>query len=99
MQACCCISHHQLTSMRANKLQAEKKAIQSGYTSDVINEDLKHSLIEAEELLDDLRSKNQKMFLDNISCYKFTEILYSQMTEMLKNSIFVPTLNVFMEVC
>lgn len=60
------IVSHQLTSMRANKLQAEKKAIQSGYTSDVINEDLKHSLIEAEELLDDLRSKNQKMFLDNV---------------------------------
>ena len=60
------IVNHQLTSMRANKLQAEKKAIQSGYTSDVINEDLKHSLAEAEELLDDLRSKNQKMFLDNI---------------------------------
>ena len=60
------IVNHQLTSMRANKLQAEKKAIQSGYTSDVINEDLKHSLLEAEELLDDLRSKNQKMFLANI---------------------------------
>ena len=60
------IVSHQLTSMRANKLQAEKKAIQSGYTSDVINEDLKHSLIEAEELLDDLRSKNQKMFLTNV---------------------------------
>jgi len=60
------IVNHQLTSMRANKLQAEKKAIQSGYTSDIINEDLKHSLVEAEELLDDLRSKNQKMFLDNV---------------------------------
>ncbi len=60
------IVSHQLTSMRANKLQAEKKAIQSGYTSDVINEDLKHSLMEAEELLDDLRSKNQKMVLANI---------------------------------
>jgi len=31
------IVSRQLTSMRANKLQAEKKAIQSGYTSDVIN--------------------------------------------------------------
>ena len=60
------IVSHQLTSMRANKLQAEKKAIQSGYTPDVISEDLKHSLTEAEELLDDLRSKNQKMFLDNV---------------------------------
>lgn len=60
------IVSRQLTSMRANKLQAERKAIQSGYTADVINDDLKHSLTEAEELLDDLRSKNQKMFLDNI---------------------------------
>lgn len=60
------IVNHQLTSMRANKLQAEKKALRSGYTTDVINEDLKHSLMEAEELLDDLRSKNQKMFLNNI---------------------------------
>lgn len=60
------IVQHQLTSMQANKLQAEKKALQSGYTADVINQDLKHSLQEAEELLDDLRSKNQKMFLDNI---------------------------------
>lgn len=60
------IVNHQLTSMRANKLQAEKKALRSGYTTDVINEDLKHSLVEAEELLDDLRSKNQKMFLNNI---------------------------------
>ena len=39
------IVNHQLTSMRANKLQAEKKAIQSGYTSDVINEDLKNCLM------------------------------------------------------
>lgn len=38
-------------------------------------------------------------YIEKFSCYKFTEILYSQMTEMLKNSIFVPTLNVFMEVC
>lgn len=60
------IVQHQLTSMQANKMQAERKAIQSGYTTDVINQDLKHSLQEAEELLDDLRSKNQKMFLDNI---------------------------------
>ena len=60
------IVNHQLTSMRANKLQAEKKAIQSGYTSDIINEELKYSLVEAEELLDDLRSKNQKMFMTNI---------------------------------
>jgi hypothetical protein len=35
--------NHQLTSMQSNKLQAEKKAIQSGYTSDVINSEVTYS--------------------------------------------------------
>lgn len=55
----------QLTSMEANKLQAQRKAVQSGYTSELIPHDLQHSLQEAEELLDDLRNKNQKMFMVN----------------------------------
>ena len=37
-------------------------------------------------------------YIEEFDCYKFTENLYSQMTEMLKNSISVPTLNVLMEV-
>lgn len=55
----------QLTSMEANKLQAQRKAVQSGYTSELISHDLQYSLQEAEELLDDLRNKNQKMFMVN----------------------------------
>lgn len=55
----------QLTSMEQNKLEQQKKAIRSGYSADIISHDLKHSLIEAEELLDDLQNKNQKMFLVN----------------------------------
>ena len=56
----------QLTNMRSNKIQAEKKAARHGVVSDVISDDLKQSLAEAEELLDDLQSKNQKMFLLNL---------------------------------
>lgn len=55
----------QLTSMETNKLQAQQRAIKSGYTAEIIPHDLQHSLKEAEELLDDLRNKNQKMFLIN----------------------------------
>jgi len=55
----------QLTSMETNKLQAQRKAVESGYTSELISHDLQYSLKEAEELLDDLRNKNQKMFMVN----------------------------------
>ena len=47
-------------------MQKEKKASQHGVYSDVISDDLKQSLAEAEELLNDLQSKNQKMFLLNL---------------------------------
>ena len=40
----------QLTAMRSNKMQKEKKASQHGVYSDVISDDLKQSLAEAEEL-------------------------------------------------
>ena len=56
----------QLTGMEANVIQAKKKALQSGYTADLIPHDLQHSVKEAEELLDDLMSKNQKMFFVNV---------------------------------
>lgn len=60
------IIKRQLTSMKSEKIQKEKKASQHGVYSDVINEDLKLSLAEAEEQLNDLQSKNQKMFLLNL---------------------------------
>ena len=56
----------QITAMRSEKIQKEKKASQHGVYSDVINEDLKLSYDEALQLLEDLQSKNQKMFLINL---------------------------------
>lgn len=56
----------QLTAMRSNKMQKERKAAQNGVFTDVISDDLKQSLEEGEELLNDLQSKNQKMFLLNL---------------------------------
>lgn len=60
------IVKRQLTNMRSDKLQKEKKAASHGVFADVINDEHKRSLEEAEELLDDLMSKNQKMFLVNV---------------------------------
>lgn len=56
----------QLTGMESNKIEQQKKAIKSGYDASMISHDLKNSLLEAEELLDDLVNRNQKMYLVNI---------------------------------
>ena len=56
----------QLTGMEANKIEAEKKAVRAGYSPETINHDLKQSLAQAEEMLDDCVNKNQKMFFVTI---------------------------------
>ena len=53
----------QLTAMRSNKMQKERKAAQNGVFTDVISDDLKQSLEEGEELLNDLQSKNHRSII------------------------------------
>ena len=48
--------------MEQQKIDEQKKAIKNGYDPDMIPHELKYSLKEAEDLLDDLKEKNQKMF-------------------------------------
>lgn len=56
----------QLTGMEANKIEAEKKAVRAGYSPETISHELKQSLSQGEELLDDMINKNQKMFFVTI---------------------------------
>lgn len=58
--------NRQITSMVSEKQMAERKAVKSGYSPDSINHKLKYSLEEAEELLESMQSKNQKMFETNV---------------------------------
>jgi len=60
------IVQRQLTAMNTNKIEAQKKAVKAGYTPDLLSYDLMHSLEDAEELLSDLKTKNQKMFLTSL---------------------------------
>lgn len=48
--------------MEQQKIDEQKKALKSGYDVDMIPYELKYSLNEAEELLDDMQNKNQRMF-------------------------------------
>ncbi|WP_084758038.1 VirB4-like conjugal transfer ATPase, CD1110 family [Defluviitalea phaphyphila] len=48
--------------MEQQKIDEQKKALKAGYDVDMIPYELKYSLNEAEELLDDMQNKNQRMF-------------------------------------
>lgn len=51
-----------ISFMEQQKIDEQKKALKSGYDPDMIPYELKYSLNEATELLDDLQNKNQRMF-------------------------------------
>ncbi len=65
----------QITGMEANKIEYQKRSLKSGYLEAFIPHELRHSLDEAKELLDDLINKNQKMFLTNVIIVHFANDL------------------------
>ena len=62
------IVRRQMTGIEANKIEAEKKAIKSGYSPETIPHSIKDAHAQAEELYDDMLNKNQKMFFVTITC-------------------------------
>ncbi|MGU8438863.1 VirB4-like conjugal transfer ATPase, CD1110 family [Clostridium perfringens] len=60
------IVQKQITGMESNKIEYQKRSLKNGYLEPFIPHELKNSLSEAEELLDELQNKDQKMFLVNI---------------------------------
>lgn len=69
------IVKQQMLNINANVIERQKKAAQSGYGLDMISPELKAAQEEAEELLQDLTSKNQKMFLINLVIVHFADTL------------------------
>ena len=69
--------------MEQQKIDEQKKAIKAGYDPEMIPHELRYSLSEAKELLDDLLNKNQRMF-------KFTMLIFTSAedTEKLQENIF-----------
>ena len=57
----------QLTGMESNKIESEKRAVRSGYSPETISHDLKQSLAQAETLLNEVQSNDQKMFFVTIT--------------------------------
>lgn len=53
---------HQLTNINENIVRAQKNAAKGNYSSDIIPSELKRAKEEAEELRNDMQSRNQKLF-------------------------------------
>lgn len=71
----------QITGMEAMKIDAQKKAVRAGYDPELsISHELRLSLEEAEKLLENIQSQNQKMFYSTI-CLIFSGSTLQELEE------------------
>lgn len=61
------IVQKQLTAIEGDKMEAQKKAIRSGYDPEMIQHSIKDSHVQALALDDDIKNKSQKMFFVTIT--------------------------------
>jgi len=64
-----------ISFMEQQKIDEQKKALKAGYDTEMIPYELRYSLNEAQELLDDLQNKNQRMFKVTMLIYTFANDL------------------------
>lgn len=57
----------QITGMESNKIEYQRKSVKNGYLDAFIPYELKNNLREAEDLLEDVMNKNQRLFLTNVA--------------------------------
>ena len=69
------IVQNQMININANVIDKQKRASKAGYSTDLISPELTKAQSEANELLQDLTSKNQKMFLLTIVIVHFADTL------------------------
>ena len=62
-----------ISFMEQQKIDEQKKALKSGYDAEMLSYELRYSLDEAQELLDHLQNKNQKLFKTTILVYTYAD--------------------------
>ena len=72
-----------ITDLDAMKIQEQKKAVRNGYDMDLVPTDLATYGAEAKKLLQDLQSRNERMFL-----LTFTVLNIADTRQKLENNIF-----------
>ena len=78
----------QITGMESNKIEYQKKSVKNGYLEAFIPFELKNNLKEAEELLEDVMNKNQRLFLTNVAILLINDdkIKLDEQTEIIKST-------------
>ena len=81
-------SRDRLTSINANVVDAQKRAARAGYSGDLISADLKLNQQEANELLSDLQTRNQKLFEVTMTFAHFADSKeeLNRQTELIKTT-------------
>lgn len=64
---------HQLTNINENIVRAQKNAAKGNYSSDIIPSELKRAKEEAEDLRNDMQSRNQKLFKVSVVMVLFAD--------------------------
>lgn len=78
---------HQFTNIKANIAEAQKRASKGGYSGELLPSELQRAKEEAENLLNDMQSRNQKLFRTNVVIVIFAESKeeLDQLTESVKS--------------
>lgn len=64
---------NQITNINANMVDKQKKASRAGYSTELISPELRDAANETSELLDDINSKNQKLFYVTVVIVHFAD--------------------------
>jgi type IV secretory pathway VirB4 component len=69
------IIKNQIVNINSNVIDAQKRASKSGYSADLISPDLRHAQQEAEQILQDMTKRNQKLFLVTVLITHYADSL------------------------
>ena len=64
---------NQMVNINSNVLEAQKKAARSGYSAELISSELSSAQDEANRVMEDITTRNQKMFLVSLTCVVFAD--------------------------
>ena len=64
---------NQMVNINSNVLEAQKKAARSGYSAELISSELSNAQDEANRVMEDITTRNQKMFLVSLTCVVFAD--------------------------
>lgn len=70
-------ARHALTNVNMNVMEAQKRAIDGKYSPELISADLKETQAQAEDLLKDLTSRNQRFFKTTITIMHYADDIKS----------------------